>query len=61
MISKRDLKKLAKRRAISKIKYLNLEQLFGKELYDLGYKPKGDWVHEILQEVQDQIVGNIVK
>ena len=61
MIGRRDLKKLAKKSAVGPIRSLDLQQLFGEELFDLGYKPKHDWVHDTLQEVQDQIVRNIVK
>lgn len=61
MIGKRDLKKMARKQAEGAIKSVDLRWLFGDELFELGYHPKGGWVHDTLQEVQDQIVRNIVK
>lgn len=61
MISKRELKKEAKGQAADVIRSSDLAELFGDTLYDLGFQPEGDWIHEALEKIQYRIIKNITR
>lgn len=59
MIGKRELEKLAALDIPAVIQSMDLEQLFGVELYELGYNEDGDWVHECLEKVKARAIAKL--
>jgi len=52
MITKRELRKLATLQIGGVIQSMDLETLFGTELYELAYDDRCSWVKEVLTDVQ---------
>lgn len=60
MITKRELRKQALMHISAVILSHDLAYLFSDDLYDLGFEPEGEWVHEFLKNIQISVSKRII-
>lgn len=60
MITKRELRKLAILQVSGVLQSMDLGILFGEELFDLGYEPNSEWIHDFLAEIQKEMVLKVL-